>query len=111
MIVNMNNHEFGVSETTFLGHHVSADGNRSVMKHVKGIYQFSTPKDIKELHRFLGLVIFISGAAKILFPLTDALKLSPKDFTWSAEMDFALPKDKNELISLPTLIHPDPSFI
>jgi len=113
LIVNMNKCEFGVSETTFLGHHVSADGIRPIMKHVEAIRQFSPPKDIKELQRFLGLVNFyrkfISGAAKFLRPLTDALKLSPKDFTWSAEMGSAFEKAKNVLISLPTLIHPDPA--
>ena len=58
MIVNMEKCEFGVSETTFLGHHVSADGIRPIMKHDEAICQFSPPKDIKELQRFLGLVNF-----------------------------------------------------
>ena len=56
--MNMDKCEFGVSETTFLGHHFSADSIRPIMKHVEAIRQFSPPKDIKELQRFLRLVNF-----------------------------------------------------
>ena len=63
--------------------------------------------EIPRIGQFLQEVY--SGAAKILRPLTDALKLSPKVFTWSAEIDSAFAKAKGVLISLPTLIHPDPS--
>ena len=102
LIVNMEC-VFGVSETTFLGHHFSADGIHPIMKHVEAIRQISPPKDIKEVQRFLGLVNFyrkfISEAAKFLRPLNDALKLSLKDFTWSSEMGSAFEKAKNVLIS------------
>ena len=63
--------------------------------------------EIPRIGQFLQEVY--SGAAKILRSLTDALKLSPKVFTWSAEIDSAFAKAKGVLISLPTLIHPDPS--
>ena len=46
--------------------------------------------EIPRIGQFLQEVY--SGAAKILRPLTDALKLSPKVFTWSAEIDSAFVK-------------------
>ena len=46
--------------------------------------------EIPRIGKFLQEVY--SGAAKILRPLTDALKLSPKVFTWTAEIDSAFPK-------------------
>ena len=74
LIVNMDKCEFGVSETTLFGHHVSADGIHPIMLKPSPV---SPPKDIKEVQRFIGLIFyrkFIYGAVKFLHHLTDRLQ-------------------------------------
>jgi len=107
--------EFAVPQLEFLGHSVSASGLTPLRKHTSALQDFPTPKDQVSLQRFLGLVNFyrkfIKGAAKLLAPLTDALKgskSSKKVLVWSPEMLSAFSAAKSILLSVPTLIHPVP---
>jgi hypothetical protein len=62
----------------FLGHRVSAGGLQPLSSHVQAIMEVPRPLDTTQLQRFLGMISFyrrfIPGTAKILLPLTEALK-------------------------------------
>ena len=62
------------------------------------------------MQRFLGMVNFyrkfLLGAARVLAPLTDALKGSSKSLTWTPLLNTAFRHAKNLLIKVPELAHP-----
>ena len=49
---------------------------------------------------------FLHGAARVIAPLTDALKGPGKAISWSQLMDSAFRKAKKLLLSVPELVHP-----
>jgi len=104
--------EFAVQEIEFLGHRLSASGCTPLTKHTEAISSFPQPTDKPGLQRFLGMVNFyrkfLRGAARVLAPLTDALKGPGKTKTilWTPLMDSAFVKIKNLLSSVPELVHP-----
>jgi Reverse transcriptase (RNA-dependent DNA polymerase) len=69
---------FAVPALDFLGHRVSAARIAPLEGRVAAVKNFPQPKTVRQLQSFLGMVNFyrrfIPGAAKILRPLTDALK-------------------------------------
>ena len=69
----------------FLGHHVTAAGVSPVASRVAAIQQHPAPTTMKELQGFLGVNNFyrrfVPAAARILKPLTNPLKGSPKPAT------------------------------
>jgi cytoskeleton-associated protein 5 len=83
---------------------------------VAAIRTFPRPTTVKELQGSLGTVNFyrrfIGGAAKILTPLTDALRGGGKGSTaigWDPLKEEAFQAAKNALASAATLAHPAPS--
>ena len=74
------------SRCPFLGHRITAEGAAPITRHVEAVQNFSRPQDKKQLQSFLGLVNFyrrfIPAAAKILLPLSDALR-ADQDWVWS----------------------------
>ena len=52
---------------------------------------------------------FLRGAARVLAPLTDALKGPGKSLTWTPDLDSAFRHAKDLLIRVPELIHTCPS--
>jgi hypothetical protein len=69
----------------FLGHRVDQHGARPLQRHVQAISEFPSPQDVKQLQQFLGMVNFyrrfLPGIARMLQPLTDALRGDPR--RWS----------------------------
>jgi cleavage and polyadenylation specificity factor subunit 1 len=103
---------FAVKSLKFLGHMVDEDGIRPLPKHVTAIQAVQPPRDVKQLQRFLGMVNFyrrfLPGIARVLKPLTDLLKGSPKVLLWPAEAAAAFSAAKVALISAVPLSHPAP---
>ena len=101
------------SSVPFLGHDVTAAGVTPLDRHVEAVQSFPQPGDVKALQRFLGVVNFfrrfIRSASAMLALLTDALKLSPKEFTWTPSMATAFSAAKEALASAAVLRHPDPA--
>jgi len=108
--VNFEKSEFGKTEITFLGHHVSKNGIAPLEDRVKAIKEFPTPSNKKKLREFLGLLNFynrfVPSAAQIMKPLTDATKGPDKQFNWTSNCQAAFEKAKVALAKATMLVHP-----
>ena len=71
--INLNKCEFGKSELEYLGYQISHEGCASTPDKVRAITEFSQPKEIVVLRRFLGMANFyrksLPHAAKVQAPL------------------------------------------
>jgi cleavage and polyadenylation specificity factor subunit 1 len=76
--INASKCELGVSELTFLGYTINQHGIKPMREKVEPIMNFTEPRTLNELRRFLGLLNYyrrtIPHAAQIQTPLTDLLK-------------------------------------
>ncbi len=100
----------------FLGHSISAAGAEPIAKHLQAIQGFPPPADLKALQSFLGLVNFyrrfIPGAARILLPLTNALRGGKRaKFVWDQAMQEAFLQAKQAVCRATQLSHPDPEAV
>ncbi|KAE8721419.1 Detected protein of unknown function [Hibiscus syriacus] len=102
--------EFWLSEVTFLGHIVSADGIQVDPSKVEAIMNWKQSRNISEIRSFLGLAgyyrRFVEGFSLIAAPLT---KLLRKDvpFVWSDDQQASFEKLKTVLTQAPVLIQPE----
>jgi len=104
---------FAVPTLKFLGHMVDADGIRPLPRHVTAVRDVAPPADVKQLQRYLGMINFyrrfLPGIARILRPLTDLLRGSPKVLEWSSAAAAAFEGSKKALIAAVPLSHPAPN--
>jgi hypothetical protein len=109
LLLSLEKCEFAKKSSVFLGFEFSADGYKPSDKHVSAIKTFPTPRNIKELRRFLGLVNFfrkhIPDRAIICHPLNGLTKKGCT-FQWSEECDQSFKKLKRILSSAPLLTFP-----
>ena len=75
--------EFGVQETTFLGHVIDCRGIRADPEKTKAIIEFPTPSSKKDLRRFFGIVNYLGKFSPKLSESTSHLrKLLGNDSEW-----------------------------
>ena len=109
--LNADKLELHLSEISFMGHHISANGLHSDPEKVRAIVHMTSPSNIEELRRFLGMVNylgkFLPNAATVLKPLQNLLK---KDVTWnwSSTQQESFENIKLLLTSAPVLSFYDP---
>ncbi len=116
LVLNLEKCELGQQAVNFLSHRISADGVVPLLKHVDAIQEYPRPTDMRSLQFFLGLVNFyrrfVPAAAKILRPLTDALRGSGKSrLSWTTGMEAAFLKAKQAVCRAASLAHPDPAAL
>ena len=101
-----------VPETKFLGHRLSSSGLHPLPKHTSAIREFPPPMDKPGLQRFLGMINFyrrfLPSAARVLAPLTNALKGPGKSLHWNPKLDSAFSAAKLLLSAVPVITHPVP---
>ena len=114
LILNRKKCIFAVSEITFLGHRVSKKGAAPLEDKVTAIREFSRPRTMKGLRRFLGMVNFyrrfIPGVAKTLAPLHLILsphKHSRKNIEWNEVAEASFIAVKQQLADTTMLAFPD----
>jgi hypothetical protein len=97
----------------FLGHHVSASGFAPLPSRVAAIQRYPRPVTVKQLLAFLGVFNFyrwfVPAAAKILRPLTDSTRGSPKAMAaveWTPPMAAAFDAARTALGAAGLLAHP-----
>ena len=115
LVISLEKCDFCVASFDFLGHHVSAQGARPLVSYVEAVQKRERPRTVKELQVFLGLVNFyrrfLPEAARVLLPLTDALKGSKQpseQLEWTSEMESSFQAAKESLMQATWLAHPHP---
>jgi hypothetical protein len=111
LVLNVGKCQFGVPEIDYLGHRISASGVLPMQSKVQAIRDFPQPKQIQQLQTFLGMANFyrrfILAAARVLRPLTDAVKGGKsKQLAWGADMAAAFAEVKSCLCRAAELAHP-----
>ena len=105
--------QFMKSSVTFLGHRVDADGLHPLAEKVEAVVKASTPRNLKELKSFLGLLLyyskFLPNLSSVLAPLYHLLH---KDalWKWSVEEEKAFQCSKELLTSSSLLVHFNPTL-
>ena len=104
--------EFFMSEVSFLGHIINADGIQVQQHKVKSVTEWPVPKTRTQVKAFLGLTgyyrKFVQGYSRVALPLTEVTRNTPR-FEWGPEQQRAFDQLKQLLTSAPVLAHPDPS--
>ena len=114
IVINPAKCEFGVSELSFLGHHVDKHGIRPLEERVSTLRDFPQPTSQRQLKEFLGLVNFyrrfIAHCAHILKPLHEMLSSShgKTPLQWSDDATAAFVVIKDTLAKASLLYHPKP---
>jgi len=110
LTVNPGKINFAQSELKFLGHHVSSSGLSMDPDKVDVIKNLPPPKNLKQLHTFIGMVgyyaKFIPEYAQIMAPLNDLRKKNVK-YNLSEVHLQSIQKLKEALITSPVLRFPD----
>ena len=101
--------ELWLREMFFLGHIVSEEKIRVDLKKIEVIIEWKPPKNVKEVHSFLGLACFyrrfIKGFSMTAAPMTRLLQKNVR-FEWSEKCQASFEKLKAFLIKTPVLTQP-----
>ncbi|KAG8499142.1 hypothetical protein CXB51_005543 [Gossypium anomalum] len=102
--------EFWLREVGFLGHIVSASGTRVDPSKISAIMDWKPPRNVSEIHSFLGLagyyIQFVKGFLMIANPLTKLLQKDVK-FDWSEKRQKSFDQLKTLLTEAPVLVQPE----
>ncbi|KAJ9534185.1 hypothetical protein QJQ45_007005 [Haematococcus lacustris] len=109
--------EFGMDQTAFLGHVVSASGIACDPAKVAAVQSWPIPTTVHEVRSFLGLANyyrrFVKDFSTIAAPLTALTRADGHDkqgvVAWGQAQQSAFDALKQALVSAPVLIAPDPS--
>ena len=87
LFVKLSKCEFEMKEMLYLGHVIGENGVQVHQEKIRGIIEWSTPKNVTELKSFLGLCSYygwyVKGFLQLTTPLTDLTKKGA--FDWSKE--------------------------
>ena len=105
--------QFMKSSVTFPGHRVDADGLHPLAEKVEAVVKAPTPRNLKELKSFLGLLSyyskFLPNLSSVLAPLYGLLCKDAR-WKWSVEEEKAFQCSKELLTSSSLLVHFDPTL-
>lgn len=101
------------SSVKYLGHIVNKDGLTKTTERVQSIIDAPTPKCVRDVRAWAGLVNYygryIPNLATTMNPLYNLLKKESK-FKWNAACDAAVEHIKNEVVKKVTLAHFNPKI-
>lgn len=106
LTVNPAKVKFAAKEISFLGHLVSENCVKINPDRTKAIRDYTTPKSVKQVSRFIGMVSFFSkyipNYAEIASPLNDLRKKKAK-FKWTEQCESSFKKLKDCISNPPVL--------
>ena len=101
---------FNKSSVTYLAHRIDSEGLHPTEEKVRAIMDADTPRDVKALRSFLGLIMFYSkfleNHSTVLAPL-NTLLCKDVPWNWTENHDTAFLAAKEMLVKSPTLVHYD----
>ena len=101
--------EFWLREVSFLGHIVLEEGIRVDPKKIEVIIEWKPPRNVTEVHSFLGLAgyyrRFVKGFSMTTTPMTRLLQKNVK-FEWNEKCQASFEKLKAFLTEAPVLTQP-----
>ncbi|PKA64320.1 RNA-directed DNA polymerase like [Apostasia shenzhenica] len=104
--------DFWLSNVTFLGHVISAEGILVDPYKVSAVMDWPRPTSVSEVRSFLSLASyyrkFVKGFSQIALPLTRLTQKTVK-FEWNEECENCFQRLKNCLVSAPVLTLPEGS--
>src|SRR3954467_5213615 len=104
--------DFLKSSVEYLGHVISDQGIQVDPKKIESIRVWPTPRNLSELHSFLGLTNyyrrFINEYAKKTGPLNQLLR-KDQEFRWTKDCDVAMKFLQEKLCQAPILVPADPT--
>ena len=108
--LNKNKCQFGKTTLRYLGFIISPRGIEKDAEKISPILNYPSPRNIKEVRRFLGMCgwyrHFIEKFAEIAEPLNELLR-NVKHFIWTERQEEACNKLKHEIANTVTLSYPD----
>ena len=110
--LNKEKSHFIQEKVTFLGHTISAEGNKLDLHNTQKIKNYPRPQSVTQVREFLGLIgyyhDFIFNYAHYAEPLTDITrsKKNPK-FKWTTAAQNAFEYLKQKIIEEPILARPN----
>ena len=111
LILKLSKSNFFKKETKFLGFVLTTEGIKSDPDKVQGITDFPTPKNVKQLRGFLGLVNFYSKFSSMhgeeTVPLLHLVKKGAQ-WKWDGDMQGCFNRVKQLVSKTRTLYFPDP---
>ena len=109
LYAKLNKCEFWLNEVFFLGHIVSKEEIRVDPKKIEVVVEWKPPRNVIEVHSFLGLAGyyrgFVKGFSMTAAPMTRLLQKNVK-YEWSEKCQRSFDKLKAFLIEVLVLIHP-----
>jgi hypothetical protein len=103
---------FHVKEVEFLGYIINANGVEMSTRKVEAVRSWETPKNLKDVQRFLGFANFYrrfkKNLAGVARPITDLTRKKGLDFHWGPMQTVVFQQLKNAFTSTPILKHFDP---
>ena len=110
--VNIKKCKFFMTNISYLGHYVSAQGVAVDPDKITAVQEFPAPTNVKALRAFLGLAgyyhKFVKGFAQISAPLTKLLRKGVP-FVWEQAHQQAMNELKHRLTHAPILAYPEPT--
>lgn len=115
VVINPSKCVIGAEEVLFLGYKVSAAGTLPPKERIQALADYSPPKTVQGMRRFLGMVNFyrrfLPGAAGYQALLIDAVAAThskgAKPFPWTPELHESFEVCKKSLESATLLSHPN----
>lgn len=102
--------QFGVKEVKYLGHIFNEKGVSPDMSKIEAITKISSPKNVKELQRFLGMVNYLGSFIPNLSTETNMLRdllKKQNSWQWSPMHEQQFTKLKSIICHTPVLVHYD----
>ena len=107
LTLNRDKCQFGMSQVTYLGHVINAQGISPDPERVRAITEMPPPQDKKGVERLLGVLNyvakFIPDMSSITQPIRELLKKEVQ-FIWEWEQEEAFQKIKEKLSVAPALV-------
>ena len=110
VVINPHKCVFGVSNLTFLGHHINQQGITPLQEKVQAVREFPQPTSQRKLREFMGMVNFyhrfLPRCAELMQPLHTLLSNNTQTITWNDATVAAFNATKEALANATLLSYP-----